>query len=146
MICPSAEIQAIRLNTDFTLRACAAANAYANTAVGQTGQVTTVPQCLAQCAAFAYAIVNYGGACTCASGTQLTNAAGVGACSRTGASNAIYFNGLFPVASRTARKRDFDTPVQKALGLCPTGLQACLVGDESAVGTEAFEVSLFLWP
>lgn len=142
-ICGTTNLQTIQLNTNFRLRACAFADAFTNTAVQPTTQNPgTVANCLAQCTGFAYALVNYAanGACTCASGTTVTNAARLGACSSTGASNAIYFNSAFPVASRTARKRDLERNSQMPLGLCPTGFDACVLGgNDSYGGTDSFE-------
>lgn len=134
------------MNSDFQLRACAFADAFTNTAVQPTSNnINTAASCLASCSGFAYALVNLAanGACTCASGTSITNAARLGACSKTGANTAIYFNSLFPVASRTARKRDVLERDQMPLGLCPTGLQACLLSDDaSSSATDSFEVSI----
>jgi hypothetical protein len=133
------DFQVIRVNTNFDLRACAAADALSYTGVGQSATVANAGQCLTQCVASAYALFNQNnGLCTCASGTKVSTAGALGACATTasGANTAVYFNDIFPSPSMTLRKRD----LQKILGLCPTGLQACLVGD-SAVGSDAFEVS-----
>ena len=133
------DFQAIRVNTNFDLRACATADALIYTGVGQSATVENAGQCLTRCVASAYALVNQNnGLCTCATGTRVSGVGSLGACATTanGANIAVYFNDIFPVPSRTLRKRD----LQKILGLCPTGLNACLVGD-SAVGSDAFEVS-----
>lgn len=142
-ICGTANFEAIQLNTNFQLRVCGFADAFTNTAVQPTTQAPgTVASCLSQCSGFAYAIVNYAanGACTCASGTSITNAARLGVCSKTNANNGVYFNSIFPLASRTARRRDLEGRDQAPLGLCPTGHQACLVdADAEFTGADAFE-------
>jgi len=141
-ITESDNIQAISVNTQFDLRACATADAITNTAVGTPATVTSVSECVAQCNGIStavYAVLNLSsGLCTCTTSTRVTNAAGLGVCARGGAENAIYLNGNAVVPSGGARKREF---TQKALGLCPTGLQACLVNGDSAAGSNAFEVS-----
>lgn len=70
---------------------------------------------------------------------MLNNNAVLGACGTAGNTNAIYLNTAAAQPSGGLRKRMFER--QKTIGLCPTGLQACLVGDDYAVGAEAFEVS-----
>jgi len=131
--------QSIRVNTNFDLRACATADAIAYAGVGQATTVANAGECLTQCVASAYAVFNQNnGLCTCATSARVSGVGSLGACATTenGANLAVYFNDIFPIPSRTLRKRD----LQKILGLCPTGLQACLVGD-SAVSSDAFEVS-----
>jgi len=137
-ICGQLNAQAIRVTTNFNLRACAAADAFTSTSPGTTTTAGSVGDCLTRCSASVYAIVNtLAGTCTCASNAQLNNNAVLGACATAGNNNAIYLNTGAAQPSGGLRKRSFER--QKTLGLCPTGLQACLVGDDSAVGVDAFE-------
>jgi hypothetical protein len=117
------------------------AQAISNTSPVSKGGVTSVSQCQSQCVAssYAYAIVNtIAQTCSCASNVQLVNGAQTGVCGTTQGANAVYLNNAVTLPSGGLRRRSFER--QAVIGLCPAGLQACLVGDDSAV---AFEVSLF---